>query len=270
VSTKQGPLQEDIGPGLVGRCEWELEQTRRDVEVLAWVGRFRFVTPKAISERFDVSWQQANARVRRMERLGLLGCERQHRTQPQAVFLTGKGHELLGFARRRPPRADVQREHEAAIVWLVTELERSADQGTRVLTERECRQREAADRADRFSVDVAHSGPRKDRRRWPDVVLETSEGRRAIEIEFAPKGSDRLQRIIDAYQIASPYTDTVFYVKNAALGRRIKQIAARRGPATSYLFARVADVHVEAWPALPREQRDGYQKARRTRVALTD
>src|SRR5687768_194238 len=106
---------EVVDPGLVSRCAWEGEQTRRDLEVLAWVGRFRFVTPRALAVRFGVSWQQANARVRRLERLGLLGCERQHVSQAQAVFLTGKGHELLGWPRRRAPRAETHREHEAAI-----------------------------------------------------------------------------------------------------------------------------------------------------------
>jgi hypothetical protein len=246
---------EEIDPGLLGRCDWEVEQARRDVEVLAWVGRFRFVTPRAIGERFEVSWQQANARVRRLERLKLLGCERQHRTQPQAVFLAAKGHELLGWERRRAPRADVQRDHEAAIVWLVTDLERRAGDAWTVLTERECRRLEAADRARRYSVDVAYSGPRNDRRRWPDVVLEQPAGRRAIEIEFAPKGSDRLKRIVDAYRTGSPYHDAIFYVRNAALGLRIQHLASRHGSAASFLNVRVCDVRVKAWPGLADQQR---------------
>ncbi len=54
-----------------------------------------------------------------------------------------------------------------------------------MFTEREMRRLEAR-RKDRFSVDVL-GGERKDRRRWPDVVLEVPGGRRAIEIEFAVK-----------------------------------------------------------------------------------
>ncbi len=210
------------------------------------------MTPRAISERFGVSWQQANARVRRLERLKLLGCERQHLTQPQAVFLTGRGHELLGWERRRSPRADVQREHEAAIVWLITDLERHAGPGVEVLTERECRKREAAEPARRYSVDVAHGGPRNDRRRWPDAVVESTDDRRAFEIEFAPKGTDRLKRIVDAYQVGSPYCDVVFFVKNARLGQRIQRLARQRRP-SRFFNIDLAHVHVEAWPALPVE-----------------
>ncbi len=149
---------EDIDPGLVGRCEWELEETRKDVEVLAWVGRFRFVTAEAVAERFGVSVQAARGRVRRLERVGLVGRERQHVSQPWAVFVTAKGHEFLGWNRRRAPRAEVQREHEAAIVWLATQLEFAGEDGVDVLTERECRRREAAEQDERFSVEVAYSG----------------------------------------------------------------------------------------------------------------
>ncbi len=239
-------------PGLVGRCEWDVEQARRDVDVLAWVGRFRFATAQAIAARFDVSWQQANARVRRLERLGLLGGEREHVSQPRAVFLTGKGHELLGWPRRRAPRAQVQREHEAAIVWLVTELER-ADSGARVLTERECRRLEAADER-RYSVEV---GDR--RRRWPDVVVESECSRRAIEIEFAPKGSERLRGIVEAYE-QSGYDQGLFLVKSLALGRRIQSLV-NEGP--RLLFGRpvVRKGRVAAWPGLPHAERQRLDAA---------
>jgi hypothetical protein len=238
---------EVVDPGLVGRCEWEAEQAARDAEVLAWVGRFRFVTAQALAARFGVSWQQANARVRRLERLGLLGGEREHVSQPRAVFLTGRGHELLGWPRRRAPRAQVQREHEAAIVWLVTELER-ADSRAQVLTERECRRLDEADER-RYSVEVADR-----RRRWPDIVIETERGTRAIEIEFAPKGSDRLRRIVMAYAI-SEYEQTLFLVKSAALGRRIQSLVPRP-PALQGLPGAAPTVRVAAWPRLPGDERD--------------
>ena len=245
-----------VDPGLVGRCEWEVEQARRDVEVLAWVGRFRFVTPQAIAVRFEVSWQQANARVRRLERLGFLGGEREHVSQPRAVFLTGKGHELLGWPRRRAPRAQVQREHEAAIVWLVTELER-AEPHAAVLTERECRRLEDADDP-RYSVNV---GDR--RRRWPDIVIESQRARRAIEIEFSPKGTDRLETIVAAYAFCG-YAETLFLVKSIALGRRIQALS--EPTVRSPLFGgtgklEVPRIRVAAWPRLPEDERQRVEAA---------
>jgi len=237
-----------VDPGVVGRCAWEVDETRRDIEVLAWVGRFRFVTAPAVGQRFGVSVQRANARVRRLEAVGLLGCERQFVSQARAVYVTGKGFELLGQPRRRAPRPDVQREHEAAIVDLVRRLE-VAPRGATVLTERECRQLEHAG-ADKFSVEISaiHSDiARRDRTRWPDVVVEVAGGRRAIELEFAPKGGKRLKAIVNAYAFSPRYGETLFMVRNAALGRRILEYAR----SAHTIGGGPAKVRVVAWPGLP-------------------
>jgi hypothetical protein len=242
----------EVDPGLVGRCRWEVDEARRDVEVLLWVGRFRFVTAQAIGQRFGLSCQRANARVSRLERLGLLGCERAHVSQARAVFLTGRGHELVGLPRRRSPRAQTHREHEEAIVWLVTVLERDADAATVVLTERDCRRAEAAGGATRYSVDV-HGGGGRDRRRWPDVVVESPAGRRAIELEFAPKGTARLRGIVGAYE-RSGYGEVEVMVKNAALGRRIRSVRTRRSPLREQLGLPGSQVDVVPWMGLPVEE----------------
>lgn len=249
---------EVVAPELVGRCAWEVEQARRDVEVLAWIGRFRFVTAQAIGERSGVSWQRANARVRRLERLGLVGSERAHVSQPRAVFLTGRGHELLGWPRRRAPRAEVQREHEAAIVWLVTQLERAADETVRVLTERECRRLEAGGGA-RYSVCVAGRGG-SIQRRWPDLVVEVADARKAIEIEFAPKGSARLAGIVAAYE-RSAYTEALIFVRSAALGRRIARLATPVNGSLARHGVRRCVVSVLPWPGLPPDARERLARA---------
>ena len=238
-----------VDPGLLGRCGWDVEQAQRDVDVLAWVGRFRFVAAQAIGERFGVSWQQANARVRRLERLGLLGCQREHVSQPRAVFLTGKGHELLGWPRRRPPRAHVQREHETAIVSLVGELERN-EPAPRVLTERECRRLETETGKRRDSVDV-FGDSRGNRRRWPDAVVEDTAKRCAYEIEFAPKGTARLRSIVQAYERATVYDEVVFMVKSPALGRRIQSLAGDSPALAAMLDLPRAEVRVVPWAGLP-------------------
>jgi hypothetical protein len=244
---------ERIDPGLLGRCSWETEQAQRDAEVLAWVGRFRFVTAQAIAARFDVSWQQANGRVRRLERVRLLGTERQHLSQARAVFLTGRGHEMLGWRRRRAPRAQIHREHEEAIVRLVTELEREHPDAV-VLTERECRQLDDPADGRRYGVEVFGSG--RDNKRWPDAVLETAEGRRAFELEFTPKGTSRLKRIVDAYE-RSGYEDVTFLVKSAALGRRIQGLRRPTDELHQRLGLRRRPVRVVPWNGLP----EGEQSA---------
>ena len=251
----------EVDPGLVGRCAWEVDETRRDVEVLVWVGRFRFVTAQAIGRRFELSWQRANARVRRLERLGLLGCERAHVSQARAVFLTSRGHELLGWPRRRPPRAQMQREHEDAIVELVTDLELQSLDGVVVLTERECRQREAAGVVRRYSVD-AYGTDARDHRRWPDVVVERADGREAIEVEFAPKGTRRLRQIVSAYE-SSRYEQVTFMVKDAALGRRIRRASTGPTALQNHFGLRGCIVAVVPWTGLSAE----HQTALASRLA---
>jgi len=141
-----------------------------DLAVLAWVGRFRFVTAELVSDRFGVSVQRARARLRRLERDGLVARERANQAEEHAVYLTAIGSGWVGLPRRRPPRVHVQRDHELAIAWLSIVLEREA-LGP-VLTERECRHAEVTGDC-RRSVKVFRWAGRVDRRRWPDLVQET-------------------------------------------------------------------------------------------------
>ena len=140
-------------PGVVGRRAWEADDACRDVQLLWWVGRFRFVTAKVTAEWLGVTSQRANARVSRLVRLRLLVSYRRHVADPRAVYLTTAGAELLGLSRRRRPRLDIQREHEQAIVWMATRLERTATD-IRVLTERECRRHDARTAMSHHRVDV--------------------------------------------------------------------------------------------------------------------
>ena len=240
---------EGIGPGAIGRCHWETEQTHQDLELLWWIGRFRFVTAEQIAVKLGCSVQRANARARRLEKLALVGRERAHPSQPRAVFLTGRGHELLGLPRRRAPRAELRRDHEAAIVDLALELDRRAGAATTVLTERECRQHDAnAGAHARYSVQVVGDG-RGDQRRWPDLVVSASAGRVAVELELTPKGTRRLQAIVAGYR-ASTYAHVVFAVRGDALRRRVTDIARVTTPSselTKLLALRSCAVEVLPW-----------------------
>jgi hypothetical protein len=123
-----------------------------------------------------------------------------------------------------------------------------------VLTERECRRLEAAGDGERYSVEIL-GGQQRDRRRWPDVVVDADGHRRAIEIEFAPKGTPRLKAIVAAYERARPYSEAVFMVKSAAIGRRIQQLTGNRSPLQEMLNLPTNEVHVVPWPRLPAEER---------------
>lgn len=215
---------------LVRRRSRGMSEAQRDREVLLWIARFRFVTPDVLAERFDVTPQRINARLRRFERAGLVVLQRNDLTAPRAVFLTGAGARRLGLRPRRAPRPDTQREHELSIAELVARLERVPG-APRVLTERDARAHEA-ETGERCSADVRERGGAR-QRRWPDVILETTGGDRvAVELEFAPKHSERLRRILAGYAAARWFTALEVFVRDPAVERRIARLARDAAPSS--------------------------------------
>jgi DNA-binding MarR family transcriptional regulator len=168
-------------------------EAARDREWLRWIGRFRFVTAGLLAERFGVSVQQANARVRRLAAAGLVIRSAGAVGQAHVVALTRTGARQVGLPERRAPRGDAQREHELSLVALVGELEAqlAGHHGLLVWTERECRQRQALGLGD-YSLAVFGGRVLGGEERWPDVVLERGEQRVAFELELAPKAPQRL------------------------------------------------------------------------------
>ena len=219
--------------------------------MLRWVGRFRFVTDELLAEQFGVSRQQMNLRVRRLADAGLV-----ERTgppmQPRLTMLTRRGARAVDLPVRRAPRTDQQREHELALVWLVIQLERAGD--VLVRTERECRTLEAKEDGD-YSVLVWRSD-RPDERRWPDVVLDGDSRRSALELELSPKGTSRLQSIVDAYAKSSSYAEVIFLAADASIARRLARcVQAAASPVGSPLFTRsTSTLRVVPWPGLSTEE----------------
>src|SRR5215210_1424589 len=158
--------------GTVRRRRRATAEAERDREWLRWVGRFRFVTSRLLAARFGVSEQQANVRIRRLAAAGLVSRTAGGVGQAYAVALTRRGARLVGLPERRAPRTDAQREHELAIVDLVGRLERRLEREAvgRVLTERECRERQGLG-IRRYSVAVFGRRSAREEQRWPDVVV---------------------------------------------------------------------------------------------------
>ena len=59
--------------------------------MLEWIARFRFVTSEILADRFDLSPQGVDARLRRLEQAGLIAREPNRLTQPRVVYVTGRG-----------------------------------------------------------------------------------------------------------------------------------------------------------------------------------
>ena len=194
-----------------GRIEAE-----RDAEVLRFLGRFRFVTDALLAERFGVSRQQMNHRLRRLAAAGLV--ERtEPPIEPRLNMLSRVGARAVDLPARRAARTDAQRDHELGLVSLIIQIERASR--ARVRTERECRALEAA-AVGRYSVTVASPGSPKERR-WPDIVVESDGRRSALELELSGKGTTRLQAIIDAYAAAESFDEVVFLATRESIAQRL-------------------------------------------------
>lgn len=194
----------------------------RDLAVLAWTARFRFVTVGALALRFGVSDQRMRVRVRRLVGEGLVEVLRPSVSYPQAVHLTRAGAYALGLPARAKPGKQLQFAHELAIVKRVIGAEAhfaAHHVPARVLTERELRWVEAStDR--RFSVEVLDADHRR-RLRWPDYVVEAPEGRTAVELELSPKTTVRLRSMIAGYLRSPAYDFVDLVVLPDAVGERL-------------------------------------------------
>jgi DNA-binding Lrp family transcriptional regulator len=212
---------EGLGSEVVERARRGRQEAVRDRELLWWVGRFRFVTARELSVRFGVSEQRVNARVRRLLAAGLLEEHRPYPSASRTVYLSAAGAAVLEVPRRKPPRAHTKRRHELALAEIVASVETNSARpaGARLLTERECRQAERTGER-RWSVEVLQDG--RCQRRWPDVVIDYGDRRRAIELELAVKHTRRLERIVNAYQIARTFEEVLWLVESPALRGRLE------------------------------------------------
>jgi hypothetical protein len=184
-------------------------------------------------------------------------------SQAKVFWITGRGGQVIGQRRRRPPQVTQAREHEEAIVALAARAELDPGMtGGRVLTERECRARERRQTPDRerYSVEV-HGADRGDRTRWPDLVLEVGGRRIAVEVEFSPKYTPRLAAIIAGYR-SSSYEQVRFYVISPRLGARIAELADAAAPLAGFPPPVThVPIIVLPWPGLGQDGRGGDSAA---------
>jgi hypothetical protein len=245
------------GQGAGGRQRWAKVEGEKDREWLAWLGRFRFATSELMGLRFGVSDRKARKRLMRLVSDGLVGVHRSFGTTSVYV-LTPRGARHVDLPRRlRTPRPDLHREHELAIVESVAKLELAAAPGVEVLTERDCRRR-TAEGPERFSVEVADDRGRSTDR-WPDIVLLTPNGKVAIEIEFAPKHSERLARILRGY-LLSDLAEVRFLVVSPRLASTLHRVTERE---RAKLPLRRTDgltrIVIDAWISAEPEEREAIR-----------
>ncbi len=94
------------------------------------------------------------------------------------------------------------------------------------MTERDCRRAQVDGTATYFVFCQQRAGAM---RRWPDVVIDGDGRRAAIEIELAPKTTDRLKGILLGYLMSDLYERVHVVCGSPALERRVRRIVEALG-----------------------------------------
>ena len=194
------------------------EVTERDVEIVRWIGRQRFVVAGQVARRFRMDQRNAYRRLRGLVGLGLLDHRRVFHGQPGAYWATRAGLRTVGL---RLPVAGVDirtYRHDLIATDVVAELE--IEFGERaLLTEREIRSRDSSSvEKPRYAIRLggqAASGRRG--LHYPDLAVAGSDGRLlVVEVELTAKGRRRLDSIVAGYVRARHIAGVRYYVSAAA------------------------------------------------------
>ncbi len=211
--------------------------TRRDREIVRWIGRLRMVTAAQVGERFGLGRAVGYARLNGLVRLGLLDHLRIFHATPGVYRTTRTG--LAAVDLDLPPaRVDVRTyEHDLQLSHLVIQLEREFGYD-RLRTEREMRSLDtplgAAPRErPRFAVPLTGGRGQMQltpignaRLHFPDCAVMArghEESILAIELERTAKGRARLRAILSAYVAARHVGLVRYYPTN---GRVLKLVAS--------------------------------------------
>ena len=203
-------------------------EAARDREWLRWIGRFRFVTARLLAPRFGVSEQQANARVRRLAAAGLVSRTAGGVGQAYAVALTSRGARSVGLpdGGRRGPMHSVTTSWPS---WISSGGWSGGSSGRLWPGVDRARVPRATGAWVRpYSVSVFGRRSAREEQRWPDVVVEGPSRKAAFELEFSPKGAERLRSIPDAYACSS-YADVCFLVTSPAVARAVARWTVGNG-----------------------------------------
>lgn len=194
--------------------------TDRDMRLLAWCGRWPFVSIEQIVREWErieepVSEQVVRRRVREWERFGLIKRERVMANFGPVLWLSREGMQSVELAGGLVGPRVSQFRHD----YILTDLAHAilVDRPThRLVTEREMRHAEtpSQDRASEPEFSVAKVG--KGTRQYPDIATVTPSGKRIIhEFEHTRKDRKRLQRIMAGYMRADHIAGIRYYCEPA-------------------------------------------------------
>ncbi|MCA1680798.1 MAG: MarR family transcriptional regulator [Actinobacteria bacterium] len=197
-----------------------VQLTDRDVEILRWLARFRGVTAAQIGRRFDMGYSRVSRRLNQLGAGGLVALTRVLHRKPGLYTVTGEGQTAAGADLPVAAVGLGAYEHDVAVADVAIAAERAGDT---VLTQRQMQALEAGAGAGDLTYAVARTAGE---RHFPDLVLDRSDGRWALEVEVTDARSELLEAILRAYAGAAHLAGVIFTVAPAVHADRIQRAAA--------------------------------------------
>jgi len=197
-----------------------VQLTNRDVEILRWLARFRGVTAPQIGRRFDMGYSRVSRRLNQLGAGGLVALARVLHRKPGLYTVTGEGQTAAGADLPVATVTVGTYEHDVAVADVAIAAELA---GGKVLTQRQMQALEVGVGASDLIYAVALAAGE---RHFPDLVLERSDGRWALEVEVTDARSELLEPILSAYAGAEHMAGVIYTVAPAVHADRIQRAAA--------------------------------------------
>lgn len=219
---ENGQVQARV-PVCSGRRSWRrgAVMTKRDGELIGWIGRQRFASAGQVRERFGLSRSKAYERLRGRCTDGLLIRHAVLHGHPSVYSATRAG---LLLARVDLPVASATAQgfvHDLTVTSVVCQLELA---GHVVLTEREFQRAERRG-AGTFSISVsAMSSSGASSLHRPDCIVTGGERPWAVEVELTAKSPERLTAILRAYRRAVHLAGVHYIVPHQRDADRVRQV----------------------------------------------
>ena len=207
-----------------------------DRALLAFAAEHRLILVGHAAAALGVGRRSAGARLARLSRIGVLSTGQPLGDQ-RFYQATRAGLELA--ERDLPAPAAVRPssyEHDVGLAWVWLAAQRGAFGPVRRLySEREMRSQDQRPRSDgagppMLGVQVNEVGPAGgERRHYPDLLVETTDGRRiAVELELSPKSRRARERVLGAYGGQSRIDAVVYLTDRPGIGRAVVASAQRQ------------------------------------------
>jgi DNA-binding MarR family transcriptional regulator len=204
----------------------EVEEVRREREIVRWVARLGAVSVGQIGRRFGVGRSVAYELVRRLVTGGLLERTQTLAGDPTLISATTAG---IAYAGLGLPPATIrigEVDHWLACADVAIELERRFGAES-VLTDRELRFEEQLTRKPIASAKLGETRNGYWRLHYPDLAVVKDGSSTAYEVELTPKSRRRLETILRAWRRAR-HVERCIYLCPAGPTPQAVEVAIKR------------------------------------------